>query len=350
MRSAHVCSLFVAGLLALGCSDPELKTDLDSEGPPEVNMVTVTHEGAPIGVNGSAFPETPAFCRDDGGRINREICPEESLVGAIAVVNTQPFAWRVRITFSELLNPNVETLEDRDEDDLNEGHIDTTLPVALSCGGGDIAYDGFYDPSGNDVTVPPGPALVITSVDPFPVVSGSDCEVLVNDVPVDKDGNAVPAAYRGPHAFTLAPFHAVDFSVGNFDTGIDPDEPIAVAFNAPVDPATIEGGGFVVTEVTIDDTDPDNIVVTDVGAVQADIAINAMDPMQLLVLPRSGRFADNSSFRVTLPMASGLVDALGGVISFDCSECPSDDLSVVFTTDVSNAMDAAIEDAAVDAS
>lgn len=334
MRPAHVCSLFVVGLFTLGCSDPDLNTDLDSAGDPEVNMVTVTHEGAPIAVNGNAFPETPAFCRDDGGKINTSICPEDARVGAIAVDNVRPFAWRVRITFSELLDPDVETLEDRDMDDLNEGHIDTTLPVALECGGTDVAYDGFYDPSGNDVTVPPGPALVITSVDPFPAVTGSACSVAINDVPTDKDGNRVPAQYRGPHSFTLAPFHANEYSVAEGDTGIDPDEPIGLSFNAPIDPATVASAG-----ITVDDGNP----------VPSTAMVNAADPTQLLIIPNAGRFADNTEYTITLPTDSGLTDALGGAISFDCSECPADALTVTFTTDVSDAMDAGL-DATVDAS
>ena len=336
MRSAHVCSLFAAGVIALGCSDPDLNTDLDSEGPPEVNMVTVTHEGAPLAVNGNAFPEIPAFCRqlNDGGKINGQICPDEMRVGQIAVVNVQPFAWRVRVTFSELLDPDVETLEDRDMDGLNEGHIDTTLPVDLSCGGNAIAYDGFYDPSGNDVTVPPGPALVITSVDPFPVVTGTECTIAINAVPTDKDGNEVPATYRGPHAFTLAPFHANAPSVADGDEGVDPDEPIAISFNAPIDAASVAAAGVTVTDVTNGDAN-----------VPVDIMLNSLDPTQILVLPTAGRFADNTMFTLTLPTTTGLTDALGGVISFDCSECPAEDIAVSFTTDVSDAMDAAVIDA-----
>jgi hypothetical protein len=331
MRSPRVCSLLAVGLFAVGCSDPDLNTDLDSEGPPEVNMVTVTHEGAPIAVNGNAFPETPAFCRpaNDGGKVNTQICPEEARVGPIAVVNTRPLAWRVRVQFSELLDPDVETLEDRDMDGLNEGHIDTTLPVSLSCAGTDVAYDGFYDPSGNDVTVPPGPALVISSTNPFPVASGTECQVAISDVPTDKDGNAVPAEYRGPHAFTLAPFHAVDTSVADGDEGVDPDEPVAIAFNAPIDPATVAA-----SDITVTDGD---------GNVAIDVAVNMMDPTQLLVLPSAGRFADNTMFTLTLPATTGVTDALGGEISFSCSECPPDAVTVTFTTDVSDAMDAGID-------
>ena len=348
MRPRHVCSLLAVGLLGLGCGDPDLKTDLDSEGPPEVNMVTVTHEGFPIGVNGTAFPEVPSFCRDDGGKLNREICPEDARVGSIAVDNVRPVAWRIRVTFSELLDPDIETLEDRDGDGLNEGHIDTTLPVSLSCGGADVAYDGFYDPSGNDVTVPPGPALVISPIDPFPTASATSCEVAVTEAATDKDGNAVPAEYRGPHTFTLSPFHVQldNDSPGrpalttpaDGDEGVDPDLPVAIVMNAPIDPATVAASGITVQNVT--DNNP----------VQVDVAINAMDPTQLLILPQAGGFEEEKMFTVTLPADTALADALGGTISFACADCPTDAVTITFTTGLSDAPDAGAADAGVDAS
>lgn len=335
MRSRHVCSLLAGGLLALGCGDPDLKTDLDTEGPPEVNMVTVTHEGAPIGVNGNEFPEIPSFCRSDGGKLNRDICPDEARVGAIAVDSVRPLAWRVRITFSELLDPDVETLEDRDGDGLNEGHIDTTLPVTLACGGTDVGYDGFYDPSGNDVTVPPGPALVISPVNPFPAAGATSCEVAINDTPTDKDGNAVPASFRGPHAFTLAPFHvALDGGAPLTDPpsgseGVDPDLPVVIVMNAPVDPATVANSGITIT-------DPD-------GDVEATVILNEADPTQLFVIPTAGRFDDMTMYTVTLPTDTELADALGGAISFECTDCPTEAVVVTFTTDVSDAPDAGVD-------
>lgn len=325
MRSLwRTCSLLAGGLLAFACGDPDLKTDLDTEGPPEVNMVTVTNEGAPIAVNGNAFPETPMFCRSDGGRINTSICPEDQRVGDIAVDSATPIGVRVRVVFSELLDPSIEALEDRDGDMITEGHLDTTNPVSLSCGGTDIAYDGFYDPSGNDVTVPPGPALVISPTDLFPVATGTSCEVTINSNVTDKDGNALPASFQGPFSYTVAPLSLAATDPADGSEGVEPAGAImALAFNAPLDMGSVAAG-----DVTLTDAN---------GPVNIQLGVFQGDPTILLVIPTAGNLDGDTTYTLTLKADATLKDVLGGPLSN-----PSD-VVVTFTTGPGGGADAGVD-------
>jgi hypothetical protein len=313
MRSHwRTCSLLAGGLLAFACGDPDLKTDLDTEGPPEVNTITVTHEGAPLIVNGGLFFETPAYCRDDGGRLHREICPDEAKVGAIAVNDTVPVGFQTRIVFSELLDTSVEVLEDRDMDDVVEGHIDTTQPVSLTCGGAEVDYDGFYDPSGNDVSAPPGPSLVIFPINGFPAATGSECAVTVGSAVTDKDGNGVPAQYAGPHSFTLAPLHITATDPGNGAEGVEPAGALLLlGFNAPIDPASLDAA-----DVTLSD-----------GTGDVPVGV-ALDPSQTLILvsPQGGNLEGETTYTLTFPASATLTDVLGGELVNDA------DVIVTFTT------------------
>jgi hypothetical protein len=329
MRSHwRTCSLLAGGLLAFACGDPDLKTDLDSEGPPEVNTVTVTHEGAPLLVNGGAFFETPIYCRDDGGRLHREICPDEARVGAIPVNDTIPFGFQTRIVFSELLDPSVEVLEDRDGDGIPEGHIDTTSPVSLTCGGADVAYDGFYDPSGNDVTAPPGPSLVVSPINPFPAATGTECQITVGSAVTDKDGNGVPAQYAGPHSFTIAPLSLIGTDPSAGAEGVEPAGAVLVlAFNAPLDPASVAAG-----DVTLEDgTGP--VAVTPI--IDPTVA-----PDLIFVVPNSGNLDGETTYTLTLVAGAAVTDALGGALVLDA------DVTVTFTTGPAGD----VPDAGVDAS
>lgn len=353
MRSLllRTCSLLAGGTLVVACGDPELKTDLDTEGPPEVNMVTVTSEGAPLLVNGGSFAETPTFCRNDGGRVNREICPELENGGRAVdpVGNVVPTNFQVRAVFSELINTDVEELEDRDDDGLLEGHIDNTQPVTIDCGGGAIGYDGHYDPSGNDVSAPPGPSLVafVTDNGGFPAATGSACTFMIStSVVEDKDGNALPGSEAGPYAFTLANLHP---------TGSDPEQAfdadgnlaevegvapvddegnttsVAFTFNAPVDVASIDTADIALV-LAADDT-PVAATVTVAGG-------------NVLITPDAGWLGE-TSYKLTLTAASTISDASASGGTYDP---PGEDFVVLFKTDVlPDAPDAGV-DAGVDAS
>jgi hypothetical protein len=221
-----------------------------------------------------------------------------------------PFLWHVRLVFSELLDPSVEDLrtEDRDGDGKPDqtqagdpvyyGHIDTTKPVILKCGGVDVAYDGFYDPAGNDLSYPPGPGLVVQPTD-FVATGTTDCSIELNDVAKDKDGNPVAAGAdggKGPYTFGVATLAVAGTAPADTETGVDPGLPIDIQFNAPVDVATI--GGKV--ELT-----------TAAGAtVAASIAVSDADPTIVEITP-DANLAENADYVVTI--STGIADILGGV-------------------------------------
>ncbi len=345
MRSLlRTCSLLTGGLLVVACSDPDLKTDLDTEGAPEVNMITVSHEGAPLSVNGNGFGEAPTFCRADGGRVNREICPVDEASGNRTVASradVAPVGFQVRAVFSELIDPEVETLEDRDDDGVMEGHIDTTIPGTIDCGGGAIAFDGHYDPSGNDVTAPPGPSLVFAVTDGggFPAATGSACTFSLDTSKItDKDGTGLPAAEAGPYDFTLANLHFTGSDPEPaFNTMMTPDTaddvlieiedlelidmmgmqvPLVVGFNAPVDMTSIDAADILLEDLT-DPNVPVAVVVT-VTAAGTDLQI----------VPTAG-WEGVKSYRLTYTAASTILDASasGGAYT-----APAEDYVILFKT------------------
>jgi hypothetical protein len=94
------------GILATGCfSEPDLKTGLRPEGPPEVLAVLLN--------------ETPTFCKYVNGVLDEKgpglvqgsiVCPDEQAM--FEPVGASPTGWNMRIMFDELLNGDaVETLE-----------------------------------------------------------------------------------------------------------------------------------------------------------------------------------------------------------------------------------------------
>ncbi len=129
---------------------------------------------------------------------------------------------RARACSTRLLDPEIETLEPildamGNKTDNNTGSLATTQPVSLQCRDVnnnlvDVDYDGYYSPSGNAVTWPLGPSLVIKPLDPTIVPVESECQVTVKEIVRDKDGNAVPADQRGPFKFKIAPASVIGVS------------------------------------------------------------------------------------------------------------------------------------------
>ncbi|MBA3462026.1 MAG: hypothetical protein H0T46_18850 [Deltaproteobacteria bacterium] len=187
----------------------------------------------------------------------REICPEKLSEGADELVNAWPDGWYVRIMFDELLDPSIEELtEIKDEDgmgtDTFTGSIKKSRPVKLECesiGGGfvEVPYDGYYSPSGNAVTWPLGPSLVIIPDAPKTVATNKQCRVTINDNVTDKSGMKVPDADRAPGRFTfrIAPIQVIAIDPPDDPMGKTPidalqvfSDNIYVQFNTFVDAAS----------------------------------------------------------------------------------------------------------------
>jgi hypothetical protein len=255
---------FVGGACALlACSDPSLNTDLRPDGPPEVLSVLVYAPDHRAGYAGS-FIETATFCKKgDDKRPNvvgtvdtstTTVCPDDLSQDAPEVVDAAPSSWYVRIMFDELLDPNVEQLTDVVDADGNptgtqQGSIAHTKPVTLQCesvAGGmvDIPYDGYYSPSGNALTWPVGPSLVVKPNHPELVATNSECQIKIKDSVHDEDSEpkTVPPSQRGPYTFKIAPIQVVAISPADGGAAVDPDVAgVDLTFNTAIDPASFTG-------------------------------------------------------------------------------------------------------------
>ena len=297
MRSLSRHSACAVGICALSCGDPELATDLDTEGPPEVTIVTVLSE---------SLGEAATFCLSGSEyKVNRDLCPPDENGGRAAtpVLDAQPVGWSTRIAFSELLDPNVETLVPVEDEEGNvtgqRGSLASTQPVILTCDGAPVAYDGYYDPSGNDVTLPPGPALVIEPLE-F-IATGTPCTVTLKPLVVDKDGNAVPEAMRGPYSFSIASLAVLETLPADEETEVDPLATLMVLFNAPIDMESLAG----------------TISLTSGGAeVPVTLSVSADDPTTVLVDPESGALEPNTEYVLTIN-GNGIRDEGGSELNLE---------------------------------
>ncbi len=257
-RRAPMAALvsLISFALAAGCSDPDLASDLIPEGPPEVPEVNVLSESSMF-AGDLRLGEAATFCRGgDQYKVNSVYCPLardgsntpipgereiDPALDALPYAASQGFNdtyWHVRLVFDELLDPAIERLDD-EGDGFTSGHIADTMPVTLRCGDTAVAYDGFYDPSGNHLSYPPGPALVVSALD-F-VSTGTMCEISINDNVTDTDGEAVPGEQRGPYSFGVAPLAVYETDPADMSEGVDPAATVSVVFNAPIDLATAAG-------------------------------------------------------------------------------------------------------------
>ena len=320
MRSLwRACRLLVA-LVPLasgaGCGEPDLASDLDTDGPPEVLQVNVHSESAVLGPgdpSGLQAQERATFCR--GGtqyKVNEVYCPDarDSDNAPIPgqrevpgpVMDAEAKDWYVRIIFSELLDVSVEKLVK--DQGVTTGHIAETRPVVLRCGGDEIDYDGYYDPSGNHLSNPPGPGLVVTPA--VFVASGTpDCEVSVIDKVTDKDGNAVPSDQRGPYQFGIAPLAVWNADPADMSEGVALEAQIQVEFGAPIDLSTVE-----------------TRIVLAAGATEVagtldyvrDGAGEVIDQSVIVLTPAAPLDAATS---YTITISSGITDVAGGPLELD---------------------------------
>jgi hypothetical protein len=136
------------------------------------------------------------------------------------------------------------------------GSLAASQPFVLSCGGAEVEYDGWYDPTGNHLSYPPGPSLAVQPLE-F-VATGSLCEVsLRSGVVTDKDGDDFPGDHLGPYPFGIAPMSIAETDPADATDGVETTAAISIAFNAPVDldsaaDQIVVSAGETVVEVTLD--------------------------------------------------------------------------------------------------
>src|SRR3954471_20868956 len=202
VRTQGVAVATIGALALGGCDSPSQRTDLRPEGDPEVLAVLVMSDAA------GGLIESATYCAvGDEKRpglvglpdfSSIQVCDDDLSKPADEVTTAAPEGWYVRVMFDELLNPD--TVEDLvpvlDDQGMETGAFSGTIaaknPVTLKCqsstGAGlvTIPYDGYYSPSGNNVTWPLGPSIVIKPADPSLLATDSECEVTLNDSIKDK--------------------------------------------------------------------------------------------------------------------------------------------------------------------
>jgi hypothetical protein len=320
-------ALLAVGLVA--CGAPDEPTALRPAGPPEVLSVLVSND-----TTGAGVAERATFCKlhddkrpalipanPDGPD---QVCPEDLALGVSEADDTVPGGWYVRIQFDELLDPDkAETLIPTNG--MSErGSLVDTQPVSLSCGGVTIAYDGYYNPSGNSLTWPIGPSLYVAPLDASAIATGSECDVTIGTrAVIDKDGNPVPADERGPYTFKIAPLTLVSTSPVAEDPAaprpppiIAATSPLSLTFNAPVDPASLTASELTIIDVASCDADP--ATGTPHPAV---VEGDATDPRSLFVRAGDAGSGDawlrGKTFVISPNPGADLHDLAGGVGTLD---------------------------------
>jgi len=321
--------LIAAAACVLGfgaCSDPNNHTDLRPDGPPEVLTVLASNDPDNAGI-----AEQATFCKiGDEKRPGLipanpnapyQVCPDDLSQGVAEVTDTQPSGWYVRIQFDELLNPDVEDLLPL-ATGLFAGSLKNTQPVTLQCNGVDVPYDGYYDPSGNSFTWPPGPSLFIqpTAIDsPEMVPSGSACQISIKSNVVDKSGIQVPSDEVGPYPFKIADLALVAEDPAppkdpTKPTVITADAPLLLTFNAAVQLSSLDPTKIEIHEVADCKTD------TALGA--AHTAVVTADAHSKLVLDISADDAPatkawnpapttGTTYRITFAAGAQVADLAG---------------------------------------
>ena len=266
-RTHRVAAATLGVLLAVGCDDPELNTELRPEGDPEVLAVLVMTDAV------TQLSEKATFCKT-GDELRpslvglpdfttAQVCPDTLSDGVDPVDTAYPDGWYVRIMFDELLDPTIEELTEILDEDTGEGtgtfsgSIRGANPVTLECRSAtndefvNVDYDGYYSPSGNRVTWPVGPSLVIKPNAPELVATGKECQITLNETIVDKEGRAVPTSQRGPYTFKISPVTII----ATDPTDSDPLDEATVPELTEVDALYLYYSNFYYqfnTEVTVD--------------------------------------------------------------------------------------------------
>lgn len=332
-----------ACVLAFGaCTAPTEHTDLRPDGPPEVLTVLVSDD-----TDGAGIVETATFCKigDDkrpglvpsnpdgpvqvcSDDLSKGVRDDSDSADADEVTDTSPVDWYVRLQFDELLNPNIEDLlpiKDPQGNDtgLKKGTLANTRPVTLTCGGLNIPYDGYYDPSGNAFTWPLGPSLFVAPNDSSKIATGTECEILLNDdVIVDKDGEHVPVDQLGPYKFRIAPLALIATDpapvkdVTKVDTiqKIDPGKPLVLTFNATIDVTSLDATEVTMLEVAqcTDTTGTTQAAV--VGAHKKDM--DTIDKQSIEIRDSAATGMDawerSKTYLITFPAGAAVKDVAGG--------------------------------------
>lgn len=327
LRAQVILASTVGALAAAACGRPTLQTDLRPEGPPEVTAVMARSDKVSSNRFGTIVLEPAVYCPATFdpesptiiGLPNFnviQVCPDEGEDPLGPVTDADPLNVGVRVVFDELLDPSIETLTEIDPDTGDDtgmpctadsvncaGHITSTLPVTINCGQGNVAYDGYYQPNGNNVSWPPGPSIVAIPTEY--IAAGATCSVSINDVVVDKTGEQVPAAQRGPWQFTLTPLTLLASDPGDGDV-IAVDGAVAVDFNGLLDLASVSAA-----DVTADDGA--NVPLT-----------FDVDGTTLIITPTSGTWATGVDITVTIPATASIADIGGGAY------VPDGDFTVTF--------------------
>ncbi|MGN6107533.1 MAG: Ig-like domain-containing protein [Kofleriaceae bacterium] len=182
-----------------------------------------------------------------------QVCPDDR-TAVQPLTNGYPDGWYVRVVFDELLNPDVEELDevvDRDgkPTGVYTGTLKNTQPVVLQCqdvSGAlvNVPYDGYYSPSGNSVTWPPGPSLVIKPVDPTIVAVESECQVTLKTSIVDKQGVSITQADTQPFKFKIAPIEVISIGPENGELVTPEYGGVDLTFNVEIDSSTLDDTMF----------------------------------------------------------------------------------------------------------
>jgi len=258
----------LVGLFAIGaCEAPVASTDLRPAGDPEVLTVMVFNDAVDGVAEGATFckvgdEKRPGFVGISTVGLSEQVCDDDLSKGATKVMDAVPTAWYVRVMFDELLDPDVEELTEIIDGDTNvgtgifEGHIKNTKPVTIKCNDVDVPYDGYYSPSGNNVTWPVGPSLFIQPQDLATIPTSANCTLVINDIVVDKDGNKVPAGQAAlpDYSWVVDPLKLVATDPAPPDAGDPPpaiaaaDGAVVLSFNGFIDAASIAAGEVVLKE------------------------------------------------------------------------------------------------------
>ncbi|KAB2907520.1 MAG: hypothetical protein F9K40_04945 [Kofleriaceae bacterium] len=306
------------GVFAGGCfGDPEIRTDLRTEGPPQILAAMSQSLVTAI--------ELPFFCRYVGGVKdekapgfvidyqlgNQLVCPDDP--SEFVATDMDPRGYGLRVMFDELLDGDaVETLICEDNG-VCAGSLLDTQPVTVTCGASNtpVAYDGYYTPNGNNTTYPLGPSIVIVpgSVD---FATGTDCTVTMGANVRDKSGETVPAAEAS------LDFRIADLAIEDTDphdaeevddrTVLDPDGAVGFAFNAYIDEATIDAADFEIVN-----TDTDAVIPSDFAVDGFNVAGDAIFIFGAADLP-----AGNYTARLKSGAVIGEVN--GGTITLTADE------------------------------
>jgi len=353
-----------ACLLAFGaCTAPTEQTDLRPDGPPEVLTVLVSDD-----TDGAGIVETATFCKiGDNKRpglvpsqpdgpvqicsddLSKGVHDDSADPGDDEVTDTTPVDWYVRVQFDELLNPNIEDLlpikdSQGNDTDLKKGTLANTKPVTLSCGGVNIPYDGYYDPSGNALTWPLGPSLFVAPNDSSKIATGTECEIRLNDdVVVDKDGEHVPADQLGPYKFQIAPLALIatdpapvkDLTKADSIQTIVPGKPLILTFNATIDVTSLVASEVTMLEVTSCTATTGTTRTPAVGVHHKNM--DTIDKQSIEIRDSAATGMDawehSKTYLITFPAGADVKDVAGG--SGVIAPLPgATDLTICFNTDM----------------